>query len=139
MRAMIDDMSKNYELEQFRTLIESKYPHAPFSGLNMGPVGQLSRTLNKVFTPITHPLLPMIAAPGQISAAEINSRLHSMGNLQKLDMYAIGNVSANGQAMFLEKCVERIELATSTALHGKLTARIYRASYRPAELRRRIS
>lgn len=110
MIAIINDMSKNYELEQFRSLIQSKYPHPPFSGLNMGSVGQLSRTLNKVFTPITHPLLPMIAAPGQISAAEINSRLHSMGTLQKLDMYAIGNVSANGQAMFLEKCLNELSL-----------------------------
>ena len=110
MRAMISDMSKNYELEQFRSLIESQYPHSPFSGVNMGSVGELSRALNKVFTPITHPLLPMIAAPGQISAAEINSRLHSIGNLQKLDMYAIGNVSANGQAMFLEKVMNELSL-----------------------------
>ena len=110
MIAIINDMSKNYELEQFRSIIQSKYPHPPFSGLNMGPVGQLSRTLNKVFTPITHPLLPMIAAPGQLSAAEINSRLHSMGHMQNLDMYAIGNVSSNGQAMFLEKCLNELSL-----------------------------
>lgn len=110
MIAIINDMTKNYELEQFRSMIQSKYPHPPFSGLNMGPVGQLSRLLNKVFTPITHPLLPMIAAPGQISAAEINSRLYSMGEMQKLEMYAIGNVSANGQAVFLEKCLNELSL-----------------------------
>lgn len=110
MIAIVNDASKNYELEQFRSMIQSKYAHPPFSGLNMGPVGQLSRLLNKVFTPITHPLLPMIAAPGQLSAAEINSRLHSMGNLQKLDMYAIGNVSSNSQAMFLEKCLNELSL-----------------------------
>ncbi|KAI6874671.1 aldolase, partial [Hortaea werneckii] len=72
--------------------------------------GQLSRTLNKVFTPITHPLLPMIAAPGQLSAAEINSTLHSMGQMPKLDMYAIGNVRQNGQAMFFEKCLNELSL-----------------------------
>ena len=110
MIAIINDMTKNYELEQFRSMIQSKYPHPPFSGLNMGRVGQLSRLLNKVFTPITHPLLPMIAAPGQISAAEINARLYSMGEMQKLDMYAIGNVSANGQAIFLEKCLNELSL-----------------------------
>lgn len=110
MIAIINDMSKNYELEQFRSFIQAKYPHPPFSGLNMNPVGQLSRLLNKVFTPITHPLLPMIAAPGQISAAEINSRLSSMGQVQRMNMYAIGNVSANGQAMFLEKCLNELSL-----------------------------
>lgn len=50
-----------------------------------------------------HPLLPMIAAPGQLTAAEINSMLHSMGQMPKLDLYAIGNVRQNGQATFFEK------------------------------------
>ena len=110
MIAIISSMKENYELESFRSKIQSTYSHPPFSGLNMGPVGQLSRTLNRVFTPITHPLLPMIAAPGQLSAAEINSRLHSMGQMPRLDMYAIGNVRANGQATFLEKCLNELSL-----------------------------
>ena len=110
MIALVNAMKDNYELESFRSTIQATYPHPPFSGLNMGPVGQLSRTLNKVFTPITHPLLPMIAAPGQLSAAEINSRLHSMSQMPKLDMYAIGNVRANGQAIFLEKCLNELSL-----------------------------
>jgi 3-dehydroquinate dehydratase-1 len=76
----------------------------------MNAVGQLSRTLNQVFTPITHSLLPTIAAPGQLSAAEINSMSHSMGQLQRLRMYAIGNVRANGQAIFLEKCLNELSL-----------------------------
>ena len=110
MIAIINHMEENYELEYFRSTIQSTYPQPPFSGLNMSPVGQLSRTLNKVFTPITHPLLPMIAAPGQLSAAEINSMLHSMGQMPKLDMYAIGNVRASGQAMFFEKCLNELSL-----------------------------
>lgn len=110
MIAIVDTMEENYELEYFRSTIQSAYPKPPFSGLNMGTVGQLSRTLNRVFTPITHPLLPMIAAPGQLSAAEINSKLHSMGQLQQLKIYAIGNVRINGQAMFLEKCLNELSL-----------------------------
>ena len=110
MIALIHSTEANYELESFRSNIQCRHQHPPFSGLNMGPVGQLSRTLNKVFTPITHPLLPMIAAPGQLSAAEINSRLFSMGQMPKLDMYAIGNVRANGQAIFLEKCLNELSL-----------------------------
>lgn len=110
MIALVNTTEENYELEYFRSIIQTTYSHPPLSGLNMGPIGQLSRTLNKVFTPITHPLLPMIAAPGQLSAAEINSMLHSMGQMPKLDLYAIGNVRHNGQAVFFEKCLNELSL-----------------------------
>ncbi|TKA81553.1 hypothetical protein B0A55_03010 [Friedmanniomyces simplex] len=110
MIALVNTTEENYELEYFRSIIQTTFAHPPLSGLNMGPVGQLSRTLNKSFSPITHPLLPMIAAPGQLSAAEINSMLHSMGQMPKLDLYAIGNVRQNGQAMFFEKCLNELSL-----------------------------
>ncbi|KAM0715477.1 hypothetical protein Q7P37_008975 [Cladosporium fusiforme] len=110
MIALITSNEENYELEYFRSVTQSTYTHPPLSGLNMGPTGQLSRTLNKVFTPITHPLLPMVAAPGQLSAAEINSMLHSMGQMPGLDIYAIGNVRSDGQAMFFEKCLNELSL-----------------------------
>ncbi|KAF1355117.1 type I 3-dehydroquinase-domain-containing protein [Delphinella strobiligena] len=110
MIALVSTMQENYELEYFRSIIQASYDHPPLSGLNMGPMGQLSRALNKVFTPITHPLLPMIAAPGQMSAAEINSAFHSMGQMPKLDLYCFGCVRANGQAMFFEKCITELSL-----------------------------
>lgn len=110
MISLVHTMQENYELEYFRSIIQTSYPHPPFSGLNMGPMGQLSRALNKIFTPITHPLLPLIAAPGQMSAAEINAALHTMGQLPRLDVYGIGNVRATGQAMFFEKCFNELSL-----------------------------
>jgi 3-dehydroquinate dehydratase-1 len=110
MYALVNSMQENYELEYFRSTVQTKYPHPPFSGLNMGPTGRLSRTLNKIFTPITHPLLPMIAAPGQLSAAEINSALHSMGQMPKLDIYGIGSFRSTSQAMFYEKCFNELGL-----------------------------
>lgn len=110
MIALVNTMQENYELEYFRTMIQSKYPTPPFSGLNMGPMGQLSRTLNKIFTPITHPLLPMIAAPGQLSAAEINSALHSMGNMPKLDIYGIGRLRSAVSPLFFERCFNELSL-----------------------------
>lgn len=110
MIALVSTMQENYELEYFRSVIQTTYEHPPLSGLNMGPMGQLSRALNKIFTPITHPLLPMIAAPGQMSAAEINSALHSMGQMPKLDMYCFGSARATGQAMFFEKCITELSL-----------------------------
>jgi 3-dehydroquinate dehydratase-1 len=110
MYAMVTSPQDNYELEYFRSTIQTQYSHPPFSGLNMGPMGQLSRTLNKIFTPITHPLLPMIAAPGQLSAAEINTALHSMGQMPKMDIYGIGSFRSTSQAMFFEKCFNELSL-----------------------------
>ncbi|KAF7846351.1 hypothetical protein BT93_L4509 [Corymbia citriodora subsp. variegata] len=110
MIAFVNTMQENYELEYFRSIIQTTYHHPPLSALNMGPMGQLSRALNKVFTPITHPLLPMIAAPGQMSAAEINSALHSMGQMPMLNMYCFGSARATGQAMFFEKCINELSL-----------------------------
>jgi 3-dehydroquinate dehydratase-1 len=113
MYALVNSMQDNYELEYFRSRIQTQYPHPPFSGLNMGPMGQLSRTLNKIFTPITHKFLPMIAAPGQLSAAEINSAQHSMGQMPKLDIYGIGSFRSTSQAMFFEKCFNELSLPHS--------------------------
>ncbi|KIW05362.1 3-dehydroquinate dehydratase, type I [Verruconis gallopava] len=113
MIILVDSVEENYQLEYFRSRIMAQPSQPPFSGLNMGPVGQLSRTLNKVFTPITHPLLPMIAAPGQLSAAEINTALHSMGQMPKKDFYGIGSLRSTGQAMFIEKCFNELSLPHS--------------------------
>ncbi|PKX93162.1 putative pentafunctional AROM polypeptide [Aspergillus novofumigatus IBT 16806] len=73
-------------------------------------MGQLSRALNTVFSPITHPLLPMIAAPGQLTAAEINEAMHIMGALPKRDLYVIGSFRATPQSMFMEKCFNELSL-----------------------------
>ena len=110
MIVLVSSPQENYELEYFRAKIESQFSHPPLSGLNMGHIGQLSRTLNKVFTPITHPMLPRIAAPGQLSAAEINQALHSMGHIPKLEFYGIGNLRSSVQAMFFEKCFNELSL-----------------------------
>lgn len=109
MIALVSDVEDNYELEFFRHSVQG--PSFPlFSGLNMSAAGQLSRTLNRVFTPITHPLMPMIAAPGQLSAAEINSMLQSLGQKPELEVYAVGRVLDNGHAKFLEKCLNEVSL-----------------------------
>lgn len=109
MIAMADAMSENYELECFRSMITSDGSHPPLSAVNAGQMGQLSRALNTVFSPVTHPLLPMIAAPGQLSAAEINGALHVMGQMPKRDIYAIG-ISRSITSMFFEKCFNELGL-----------------------------
>ncbi|KAL4870698.1 type I 3-dehydroquinase-domain-containing protein [Aspergillus spectabilis] len=111
MIAMVDSVEANYELEYFRSTIKQTHGTYPLlSAVNMGQLGQLSRALNTVFSPITHPLLPMIAAPGQLTAAEINEALHIMGQLSKRDLYAIGSFRATPQSMFMEKCFNELSL-----------------------------
>lgn len=110
MIAMVNTVEENYELEYFRSTIKANYSYPPLSAVNMGPKGQLSRALNTVFSPITHPLLPIIAAPGQLTAAEINRALHIMGQLPKRDMYAIGSFRSTPQSMFMEKCFNELGL-----------------------------
>ncbi|QKX56365.1 uncharacterized protein TRUGW13939_03466 [Talaromyces rugulosus] len=113
MIAMVNTIEENYELEYFRSIIKAEYSYPPLSAVNMGQTGQLSRALNTVFSPITHPLLPMIAAPGQLTAAEINKALHIMGQLPKRDMYAIGTFRSTSQSMFMEKCFNELGLPHS--------------------------
>ncbi len=111
MISIINDMSENYELEYFRSQIKANFPHGPpLSAVNMGPLGQLSRTLNTVFSPITHPLLPLVAAPGQLSAAQINQALSTMGQLPKKNLYAIGTYRTTPQNTFFEKCFNELGL-----------------------------
>ncbi|KAF3401669.1 Pentafunctional AROM polypeptide [Penicillium rolfsii] len=110
MIAMVSTIEENYELEYFRSTIKSRGPGPLLSAVNMGQMGQLSRALNTVFSPITHPLLPMIAAPGQLTAAEINEALHIMGQLPKRDLYFIGSFRATPHSMFMEKCLNELGL-----------------------------
>ncbi|PGH20836.1 3-dehydroquinate dehydratase, type I [Polytolypa hystricis UAMH7299] len=111
MIAMVNTIEGNYELEYFRSIIKAMYSHPLLSAVNMGQMGQLSRALNTVFSPITHPLLPIIAAPGQLTAAEINEALHIMGQLPKRDIYAIGSFRSTPQSMFIEKCFNELGLS----------------------------
>jgi 3-dehydroquinate dehydratase I len=114
MIAIINDHNENFELEYFRSKLKTEYPDSPpFSAVNMGETGQFSRTLNRCFTPITHPLLPIIAAPGQMSAAEINNALSLLGQLPKKSIYGISSPatrSATPQAPFYEKCFNELGL-----------------------------
>lgn len=114
MIAIINDPNENFELEYFRSKMKVDYPDCPpFSAVNMGETGQFSRTLNKVFTPITHPLLPIIAAPGQMSASEINQALSLLGQLPRKSFYGISSSasrSAKPQAPFYEKCINELGL-----------------------------
>lgn len=102
-------LAENYELEYFRSSVNASFGH-PFLAMNAGQVGQLSRILNPFFTPTTHPLLPMAAAPGQLSAAEINAALTIMGQTTKKTIFTIGAARAIPLSMFWEKCFNELGL-----------------------------
>lgn len=124
MITIINDHNENFELEYFRSKMRTDYPDSPpFSAVNMGETGQFSRTLNKVYTPITHPLLPIIAAPGQMSASEINQALALLGQLPKKSFYGISSPasrSATPQAPFYEKCFNELGLPHHFAVVERL-------------------
>ncbi|KAI9482507.1 EPSP synthase-domain-containing protein [Zychaea mexicana] len=80
-------MLDNIALEEYRS---DKVNGKPMIAINMGAAGQLSRVLNEVLTPTTHPALPHAAAPGQLSLAEINTTRHLLGLLPLKKFWLIG-------------------------------------------------
>ncbi|PVU95144.1 hypothetical protein BB561_002019 [Smittium simulii] len=63
----------------------------PIIAINMGKTGQYSRIMNPFLTPVTHPLLPTAAAPGQLSALEINTALSIMGAIPSRKFFLLGD------------------------------------------------
>ena len=104
-----NSLAENYELEYFRSSMTTSYG-TPLLAINAGTMGQLSRVLNKFFTPITHPLLPMAAAPGQLSAAEINGALHIVGQLPSRRYFSIGKQNASPLTGFFQKFFNELGL-----------------------------
>ena len=71
----VDDCSR------LRAAVTAANVPQPVIALAMGELGKLSRALNQVMTPITHPRMPVAAAPGQLSMASIVSLRKLLGVL----------------------------------------------------------
>ncbi|KAF9223187.1 Shikimate dehydrogenase [Gyrodon lividus] len=84
----------NFTLQSF----VAKHTSKPLIAINMGVEGQLSRVLNTCFTPVTHPLLPSKAAPGQLSFVEIQQALHLSGLLPSKKFYLFGTPIAHSMS-----------------------------------------
>lgn len=106
----------NFALAKFKSEI-AKAHDVPLIAFNMGDEGKLSRVLNGFMTPVCHPLLPLKAAPGQISATEIRGGLSLIGQLRPKKFFLFG---------------EPISHSRSPALHNSL----YRANGLPHEYSR---
>ncbi|KIM28153.1 hypothetical protein M408DRAFT_329534 [Serendipita vermifera MAFF 305830] len=62
----------------------------PFIAINLGTEGQLSRILNPTFSPVTHSQLPVAAAPGQLTFAQIQTGLHLLGKVPRKKFFLFG-------------------------------------------------
>lgn len=68
------------------------HPSAPLvMSLAMGEKGQVSRVFNAVLTPVTHPSLPVPAAPGQLSAREVQTARLALGLTARRRFFLFGS------------------------------------------------
>jgi pentafunctional AROM polypeptide len=91
-------LDDNMALHRFVTRASSAVDAKPIIAINMGVEGQLSRILNTTFTPVTHPLLPTRAAPGQLSFVEIQTALRLIGQLPAKQFYIFGKPVASSMS-----------------------------------------
>lgn len=80
----------NFALYDFVSSVNSQPGAKPIIAINMGVEGQMSRVLNATFSPVSHPLLPNKAAPGQLSFRQIQQALHLLGLLPARSFYLFG-------------------------------------------------
>lgn len=83
-------LQDNFALYDFATAVGRQPGAKPFIAINMGGDGQMSRILNATFTPVSHPLLPNKAAPGQLSFRQIQQALHLLGLFPAKKFYLFG-------------------------------------------------
>ena len=81
----------NFMLNKFVSTANARLKAKPIIAINMGGEGQMSRILNPTFSPVTHPLLPNKAAPGQLSFRQIQQALHLIGCLPSRSFYLFGS------------------------------------------------
>ncbi|KAF7303787.1 Pentafunctional AROM polypeptide [Mycena indigotica] len=86
-----ESLSDNFALYDFVSKVNSRPDAKPIIALNMSVTGQMSRILNPTLSPVTHPLLPTKAAPGQLSFASIQKALHLLGLLPAQRFVLLGN------------------------------------------------
>lgn len=83
-------LEDNLTLHLFVKKVTTPAGSKPVLAINMGVAGQMSRILNSTFSPVTHPLLPNKAAPGQLSFKEIQTALNLIGQFPPQKYYIFG-------------------------------------------------
>ena len=109
--------SDNIELEHFKMWARSQ-SDTPIIVINMGRDGQHSRILNEFLTPVSHPALPLKAAPGQLSAAEIRTALTLHGEIEPKKYYLFGSPVAQSKSPAMHNaCFKAAGLPHSYSLY----------------------
>jgi len=54
-----------------KSVVDSLNVSTPVIAILAGEKGRLSRVVNRFMTPVTHPFIPLKAAPGQLSVTQI--------------------------------------------------------------------
>lgn len=85
-----NSLEDNFALYSFVKRVTAATNSKPVLAINMGIAGQMSRVLNSTLSPVTHPLLPIKAAPGQLSFKEIQTALNLVGQLPPQKFYIFG-------------------------------------------------
>ncbi|EGN94414.1 hypothetical protein SERLA73DRAFT_114628 [Serpula lacrymans var. lacrymans S7.3] len=93
-----NSVQDNFALYDFVSRVSSASNAKPIIAINMGVEGQMSRILNSTFSPVSHPLLPTKAAPGQLSYAQIQQALHLLGQLPAQRYFIFGNPIAHSMS-----------------------------------------
>lgn len=86
-----NNLTDNFALFDFVSRMGNTDNAKPLIAINMGVEGQLTRVLNATFSPISHPLQPVKAAPGQLSFVEIQRALHLIGLLPARRFFLFGS------------------------------------------------
>ncbi|EMD32442.1 hypothetical protein CERSUDRAFT_161831 [Gelatoporia subvermispora B] len=86
-----NELDDSLALYRFVQRMRASSDAKPIIAINMGTEGQLSRILNSTFSPVSHPLLPSKAAPGQLSFAQIQTALNLIGQLPARRFFLFGN------------------------------------------------
>ncbi|RMX68968.1 hypothetical protein KXD40_003448 [Peronospora effusa] len=79
---MIDRVAKDFA---------NAWQQMPIISLCTTEAGKLTRVLNRTLTPVTHPLLPVAAAPGQLSVEEIMTLRKQLGLLPVREFFLFGS------------------------------------------------
>ncbi|KAF5339743.1 hypothetical protein D9611_009172 [Ephemerocybe angulata] len=85
-----ETLQDNFALYDFAANAAKQIGAKPLIAINMGGEGQMSRILNTTLTPVSHPLLPNKAAPGQLSFKQIQQALHLLGLFPARRFYLFG-------------------------------------------------
>ncbi|KAI0828504.1 aromatic amino acid family biosynthesis-like protein [Trametes gibbosa] len=93
-----NSLEDNFALHQFVARMQAASDAKPIIAINMGVEGQMSRILNSTFSPVTHPLLPSKAAPGQLSFTQIQTALHLLGQLPAKKFFLFGTPIAHSMS-----------------------------------------